>query len=52
MTTKLDKVLLNSPLPNFNKVFTLIQLNNYLNLVDWLLDYNRTIYVMTLTLGS
>jgi len=34
MIAKLDKALLNNPLPNFSRVLTLIQLDNYLSLVD------------------
>jgi hypothetical protein len=49
MTIELNRALLNSTLPNFGRVFTLIKLDNYFSSIDRLLDFDMTIFKTSIT---
>jgi hypothetical protein len=50
MMPELGRALLNSTLPNFDRVSTLILLDNYFSSIDRLLDFDRTIFKTFLTI--
>jgi hypothetical protein len=50
MIVELGRALPNSTLSNLSRVSTLIWLNNYVNPVNKLLDFNRTILKTSITI--